>query len=43
MDLDGLTVAVASIKDLIATKHAASRPQDLVDLESLELARRRRG
>jgi hypothetical protein len=41
VDLDGLTVLVASIEDMIAMKRAAGRPQDLVDLESLEIARRR--
>lgn len=42
MELEGYGVAVASIDDLIAMKRTAGRPQDLVDLESLEVARRRR-
>lgn len=42
MDIDGLTIAVAAVTDLIAMKRAAGRPQDIVDLESLEIARRRR-
>lgn len=43
IDLDGVTVAVASIDDLIAMKQAAGRPQDLADIEALSVARRRRG
>ncbi len=42
MEIDGLAVAVAAVADLIAMKRAAGRPQDVVDLESLEVARRRR-
>jgi hypothetical protein len=41
IDLEGVAALIASIDDLIAMKRAAGRPQDLVDLESLEIARRR--
>jgi predicted nucleotidyltransferase len=41
IELDGTTVLVASIDDMIAMKQAAGRPQDMIDVESLEIARRR--
>jgi hypothetical protein len=35
MDLDGLTIQVAALDDLIAMKHAAGRPKDRVEVEIL--------
>jgi hypothetical protein len=43
MDVGGFTILVASIDDMISMKEAAGRGQDIVDVESLQIARRRRG
>jgi predicted nucleotidyltransferase len=40
VDLDGNVIAVAALDDLLAMKRAAGRPQDLADIEGLEVARR---
>lgn len=41
VDLDGISVRVASLEDLIEMKRAAGRAQDEMDIESLEAARSR--
>jgi predicted nucleotidyltransferase len=41
MNFDGVIVRIASIEDLLAMKQAAGRLKDLVDIESLEVARSR--
>ncbi len=41
VDLDGVSVRIASLEDLIGMKRAVGRPQDEVDIESLEVARSR--
>jgi hypothetical protein len=39
MELSGRTVGVASIQGMLAMKRAAGRPQDLLNIASLEVAR----
>jgi hypothetical protein len=41
VELDGAPVRIASLEHLIEMKRAAGRPQDEIDVESLEVARSR--
>jgi hypothetical protein len=39
---DGIAILIASLDDLEAMKRAAGRPQDIIDLEEIEVIRRLR-
>jgi hypothetical protein len=43
LEIGDVKAHFACIDDMIAMKRATARPQDLIDLESLEIARRRLG
>ena len=40
--IDGMAILIASLDDLTAMKRAAGRPQDLIDLEEIDVIRRLR-
>lgn len=42
IDVDGRTIAIASLDDLMTMKRAVGRPRDLDDIEALEAIRRLR-
>jgi predicted nucleotidyltransferase len=41
MEIDGISLYICSINDLITLKRQAGRPQDLIDIEKLEKIRQR--
>jgi len=41
VELDDVSVRIASLEDLLEMKRAAGRPQDEIDIQSLEVARSR--
>jgi hypothetical protein len=43
MEIADRQVRVASIEDMLSMKRAAGRPQDMIDIESLETAREQAG
>lgn len=42
IDLDGATIRVVDVDDLLSMKRAAGRPQDLADIDALEAVKRTR-
>lgn len=42
-EIDGVTVNILSLEDLLVNKRAVGRPTDLADVDSLELRRRQSG
>jgi hypothetical protein len=40
VDLDGVTIRVVSVEDLLSMKRAAGRPQDIADIDALLTAQR---
>ena len=40
VECHGVSISMIALEDLIASKRAAARPQDLVDAENLEARRR---
>ena len=41
--IDGIEIQFISLDDLITNKNAVARPQDLIDVENLQLKKRQPG